>query len=119
LPDLATHSRIMFEIRVVGERWYLDAFARGATHRQALIFPDKLHPIGRWAHVAQTHDGRIYRSYVNGVLQGEAEFPFTPQGHGRSSVGTRINRVNYFQGAVHEARFTRRSLAPAGFTTPL
>jgi hypothetical protein len=38
-----------------------------------------------------------------------------PEGKGRASVGVRINRVNYFKGAVREARFTRRALQPEEF----
>jgi hypothetical protein len=30
-------------------------------------------------------------------------------------VGVRINKVNYFKGAVRLARFSRRALAPAEF----
>ena len=37
------------------------------------------------------------------------------QGPGRSSVGVRITKVNYFKGAVREARFTKRALTPAEF----
>jgi hypothetical protein len=33
--------------------------------------------------VAQTYDGKMYRSYVNGQLQGEAEIAFTPKGRAR------------------------------------
>jgi hypothetical protein len=112
-------SRIMFEIRVVEGGWYLDAFTRGPGYNQPLIFPDKLFPIGQWAQVAQSYDGRFYRSYVDGALQGEAEIRFTAQGEGHTSVGTRINRVNYFNGAVREARFTPRALTPAEFTSLL
>jgi Concanavalin A-like lectin/glucanases superfamily len=108
-------NRIMFEIRVVEGGWYLDAFTRGPGYNLPLIFPDKLHPIGEWAHVAQSYDGRSYRSFVNGVLQGEGEIAFVAQGPGRASVGTRINRVNYFNGAVREARFTPRALSPDAF----
>ena len=118
-PGAAPVSRIMFEIRVVEAGWYLDAFTRGPGYNQPLIFPDKLHPIGQWAHVAQSYDGRFYRSFVNGVLQGEAEINFMPQEAGHSSVGTRINRVNYFNGAVREARFTPAALVPQEFTSPL
>ena len=28
-----------------------------------------------------TYDGKTYRSYVNGVLEGESEVAFTPHGH--------------------------------------
>jgi hypothetical protein len=71
--------------------------------------------VGRWYHVAQTFDGSTFRSYVNGVLQGEATIPFTPQGEGAASLGARINRRNYFKGAIRLARFTTRALTPGEF----
>lgn len=112
-------TRIMFEIRVVEGGWYLDAFTKGEGYNKPLIDTTRLHPLGQWAHVAQTFDGTTYRAFVNGVLQAEAEIAFTPQGPGRSSVGTRINRVNYFTGAVREARFTPLALSPSQFTSPV
>ena len=112
-------TRIMFEIRVVQGGWYLDAFVKGEGYNKPLIDETKLHPLGQWAHVAQTFDGTTYRAFVNGVLQAEAQIAFTPQGPGRASVGTRINRVNHFNGAVREARFTPRALTPDQFTSPI
>lgn len=111
----ASGARFLFEIRVVEGGWYLDAFVAGPGYNKALIFPEKVYPLGRWYHVAQTFDGRTYRSYVNGELQGEAEIAFQPQGPGYSSVGTRINRRSWFDGAVFQARFVPRALAPAQF----
>ncbi len=108
-------TRLMFEIRVVGTAWYLDAFANGPGYKHTLVFPQTRYPIGHWYHVAQTFDGKTYRAYVDGILQGEAEIAFQPQGKGQSSAGTRINRRNYFHGAIRLARFTRRALAPAQF----
>lgn len=110
------NTRILFEIRVVENDWYLDAFMVGAGYKQALIVESKRFPVGRWYHVAQTFDGRIYRSYVDGVLQMEAVTPFAPQGPGRASAGVRMNRVNYFNGAIRGARFTRQALRPEAFT---
>lgn len=112
-PD--TTPRFLFEIRVIENQWYLDAFVGGPGYSKPLMFKDKLHPVGPWYHVAQTYDGRMYRSYVNGVLQGEAEIAFKPQGEGAASIGTRINRLNYFKGAVRQARFTPKALTPAEF----
>ena len=112
-PD--THARFLFEIRVVDKQWYLDAFVGGPGYNKPLMFKDKLHPLGQWYHVAQTFDGKTYRSYVNGALQGEADIGFKPQGEGAASVGTRINRLNYFQGAVRLARFSRTALTPDQF----
>jgi hypothetical protein len=114
-PVPPSGSRFLFEIRVVGDRWYLDTFVAGPGYRQALMFPEKAYPLGRWYHVAQVYDGRFYRAYVNGELQGEAEIAFTPQGAGYSSVGTRINRRDYFKGAVRAARFTPQALTPSAF----
>jgi hypothetical protein len=109
------NTRMLFEIRVLAEAWYLDAFATGAGYRQAMMATDKLFPVGKWYHVAQSFDGRMYRSFVNGALQMETEVPFTPQGPGRASVGARLNKVNYFHGAIREARFTHAALSPGEF----
>lgn len=109
------NPRFMFEIRVVKDQWYLDAFINSKAGNKALAFPEKLHPIGPWYAVAQTYDGKTYRSYVNGVLQGEADVPFTPHGPGHVMIGARMNHVNYFRGAVAEARFTDRALTPDQF----
>ncbi|MGH7018770.1 MAG: LamG-like jellyroll fold domain-containing protein [Brevundimonas sp.] len=109
-------TRFLFEIRVYDRQWCLDAFTKGPGYNQVLIFPDKLHPVGEWAHVAQTYDGVTYRSFVNGVLQGEAPLAFRPQGAGATSVGCRFNRVNYFNGAVRAAAFSRRALEPRAFS---
>lgn len=113
--DARQAARILFEIRVEGGEWYLDAFATGPGYKHTLIFPEKRYPVGRWYHVAQTFDGGTYRAYVNGVLQGEAPLAYTPQGPGRASVGMRVNRVNYFKGAIYEARFTPQALTPDEF----
>lgn len=108
------NGRFMFEIRVKDGNWYLDTFVNSKGGSQALIDPRKLHPLGRWYAVSQTYDGRFYRSYVDGVLQGEAQVAkFVPHGPGHVMVGTRMNHVNYFHGAVAQARFTDRALTPA------
>jgi hypothetical protein len=113
-----TNSRFLFEIRVVNEnQWYLDAFINGPGYNKALAFTNKVYPIGKWYHVAQVFDGKMYRSYVNGELQGEGEVAYKPQGPGRASVGVRMNKVNYFHGAVAKARFTPRALPVSEFMT--
>jgi hypothetical protein len=48
-------------------------------------------------------------------MQGEGELHMTPQGPGHSSIGTRINRRDFFKGAIFEARFTPRALEPEDF----
>lgn len=114
-----SRTRMLFEIRVVGQSWYLDAFMRGDGYNHTLIVPEKLFPVGRWYHVAQSYDGTTYRAYVNGVVQAEAVIAFTPQGPGSACVGMRMNKVNPFRGAVRQAAFTRgEALAPSRFVLP-
>lgn len=111
----AQSPRTLFEIRVVESAWYLDAFTTGPGYNKALAVPEKTFPVGRWYAVQQTFDGKIYRSYVNGVLQAEAELEYKPQGQGRTGLGMRINKATPFKGTIHSARFTPRALSVAEF----
>jgi hypothetical protein len=61
------------------------------------------------------YDGTTFSSYVDGVKQLDFPLEIAPLKAGRTSVGVRITLVNYFKGAIHSARFTRRALAPAEF----
>ena len=74
-----------------------------------------LHPLGAWYHVACVYDGKEFRNYVNGIQEGAASLYLAPHGPGHASVGMRINKVSYFKGAVHLARFTRKALSPSQF----
>jgi hypothetical protein len=111
------NPRFMFEVRVKDGGWYLDAFVNSKAGSKALIFPEKRHPLGQWYAVAQSYDGKTYRMYVNGVLEGEADVPFTPHGPGHVMVGVRINHVNWFKGSVAQARFTDAALPPSQLLT--
>ena len=110
-----TDTRFLFEIRVIGDQWCLDAFVHTPTVSKALMYRNILHPLDVWHHVAMVYDGQEFRSYVNGELQGKAAIHFEPEGRGHASVGVRINKVDYFKGSVREARFTPRALAPDQF----
>jgi hypothetical protein len=114
-PVKPNGPRFLFEIRVGKDGWYLDAFTTGPGYSSTLVAPAKVYPLNHWYHVAQTYDGHTYRSYVDGVLQAESPLAFVPQGPGYASVGTRINRRNYFHGATYAARFTPRALTPKDF----
>lgn len=115
LQESGTENRMLFEIRVVDGKWFLDSYLHSSRAQKALIDRNKLHPLGAWYHVASVFDGREFRNYVNGALNSAGNIPFAVQGAGRTSIGVRINRVNYFKGAIHLARFTRRALTPPEF----
>lgn len=111
-----TGNRMLFEIRIVKGQWCLDSFAQSAngSHR-TLLNCDALHELGKWYRVTAVYDGKMLRNYVGDEMQGEGEFDLVPQGQGHSSIGTRIDRRDYFKGAVFEARFTRRALKAEEF----
>lgn len=111
-------NRMLFEIRVAGDKWFLDSYAQSGSGSKALMNREALHPLGRWYHVASVYDGKEFRNYVDGVQENAAELRLTPHGPGRTAVGVRINKVFYFKGAVRLARFTRRALPPSEFLKP-
>ena len=110
-----TDNRMLFEIRIVKGQWCLDSFAETNGSRRTLLNCDDLHPLGQWYRVTAVYNGKTLRNYVGDEMQGEGELHMAPQGPGHASIGTRINRRDYFKGAVFEARFTPRALEPAEF----
>jgi hypothetical protein len=110
-----TLNRFLFEIRIMGETWFLDSFVMSATGSKTLFNSDHPHALGVWYHAAQVYDGHVYRNYINGVQENQGDLNFTPQSAGHASAGVRINRRDYFKGAIARARFTKGALTPAEF----
>jgi hypothetical protein len=110
-----TDTRVLFEIRVIGNQWALDAFVNTPRGSLTLLDRNRLHPLDSWYRVAMVYDGSELKSYVDGALEGKGPLQFSPQGPGHSSVGVRINRMYFFKGAVRKARFTPRVLNPQEF----
>jgi hypothetical protein len=112
---LDTRSRMLFELRIVNGQWCLDSYANSNGSLLALMNCNKLYPLGQWYRIAAVYDGKMLHSYVNGELQAEGELHFTPQGAGHTSIGTRIDKRDYFKGAMLMARMTPRALKPDEF----
>jgi hypothetical protein len=114
-----SNNRLLFETRLINGKWCLDSYAKSDVGAQTLIDRAKLHPVDQWMHAAMVYDGREFRHYVNGELQGKAEVNLTPHGEGRTSIGVRINKIDWFKGAIRLSRITRnRALDPAEFLKP-
>lgn len=114
-----SNNRLLLETRLINGKWCLDSYAKSDAGAQTLIDRSKLHPVDQWMHVAMVYDGREFRHYVNGELQGKAEVNLTPQGEGRTSIGVRINKIDWFKGAIRLSRITRgRALEPSAFLKP-
>ena len=94
LQETGSENRMLFEIRVAGDEWFLDSFNFSTTGTSTLMNRKSLHPLGEWYHVAAVYDGKRFSNYVNGVQDGAEEVALAPQGPGRTSVGVRINLVH-------------------------
>jgi len=115
LQEDGSQHRLLFETRLIEDRWCLDSFAATRTGSQTLIDRSKLHSLDEWHHVAMVYDGTEFRHYVDHQLQGAANVQLAPQGAGKTSLGVRINRIDYFQGSLGFAVFTRQALRPTSF----
>ncbi|MBB4858687.1 hypothetical protein HNO88_002013 [Novosphingobium chloroacetimidivorans] len=110
-----TNNRIMFELRSSPAGFFIDGYLKSRAGDVALAVPAKIHPNGAWYVLSQTYDGAVYRTYVDGVLQGEVTTPFLPQGPGNVGIGSRLNKESYFKGAIARLRFSERALSPREF----
>jgi len=115
MQENGSQHRYLFETRIIEKQWALDSFAATAAGSRPLMDTKLLHPADRWYHVAAVYDGKEYRNYVNGKLQVSAAVTLAPMGAGRTSVGVRINKVDYFKGAIRVSRMTKRALAVPEF----
>ena len=118
MQEDGTQSRRMFEIRIHGDKWCIDTVAVSAVagqpdSRAGIMLncdADHLFPIDRWYAVATTYDGKMLRTYVNGILQGESAVALRPLGKGGTSVGTRYTKRDFFTGDILSARFSPSAL---------
>lgn len=115
IQERAQDNRVLLEIRLTGDEWFLDSFIKSGDHKLTLYSENLKHKTGAWYHVALTFDGTTMRHFVDG--REEQSGPLTIQllGGGSTSIGVRMNRVFWFKGAVRKARFTPRALSPKEF----
>ena len=113
-----TDDRVMFETRLVENRdWFLDTFIMSGEQKIPLYAEHDLHPLNQWYHAAIVVDGKSFTHFVNGQKELSEPLDFEAMQAGKTSLGVRLNRVNWFKGAVRTARFTPRALSPEEFLT--
>jgi Concanavalin A-like lectin/glucanases superfamily len=121
LQDSNSQSRRMFEIRIVDNQWCLDTVGidvgHGTEQHGVTLVCDAahLHPLDRWYAIAATYDGKTLRGYVDGKKQGEIDVTLAPLPPGSTSVGTRIDKRDFFTGDIYAARFQPKVLSPEDF----
>ena len=108
-------DRVLLEIRLDGDQWFLDTFIKSGEHSRPLYAENFKHATGAWYHVALVFDGSIMRHYVDGREELSGPLEIAPLDAGKTSLGVRMNRVYWFKGAISRVRFTPRALTPKEF----
>jgi hypothetical protein len=109
-------ERVMVETRLTRDsQWYLDTYMKSGQTGQTLADTTILHPLNLWYHVAFVADDGKIETYVNGRKELEGQIPFSPFTLGQTSIGVRLNRVNWYKGSIYKIRITPAALAPNAF----
>ena len=115
IQEGANDNRVLLEIRLTGDEWFLDSFIKSGDQKLTLYSEKFKHKTDAWYHVALMFDGTTMRHFVDGREELSGPLTIQPLGDGRTSIGVRMNRVFWFKGAVRKARFTPRALGPREF----
>jgi len=115
LQEVEDH-RVLVETRLTPDgKWFLDTFLKSGESECTLYAEDFLHPVGEWFHAALVYEKGHMQHYVDGTRELGGEVQFLPMSGGQTSVGSRLNRVFWYKGAVRAIAATSRVLTPAEF----
>jgi hypothetical protein len=116
MQESESEQRVMFETRLVGnDRWFLDTFINSNEQKIPLYAIDDQHDTDLWYHAAIVVDEGTFSHFVNGEMELREALKYVAQATGRTSIGVRINKVNWFKGAIRTIRFTPRALPAEEF----
>ncbi|MCF6271252.1 MAG: LamG domain-containing protein [Melioribacteraceae bacterium] len=110
--------RVLIELRLAENNlWYLDTFIKSENSDFTLVDAKNLHPVGEWYHAALVYENGTAKHYVNGIEEFSGEVEYLPIIDGKTSIGTRMNKVSWFKGGIKKIRVTHKALTPAEFMT--
>jgi len=109
-------KRVLIETRLTdNNQWFLDTFIKSGQSDRTLFAKNYLHPINAWYHVALIFKAGIMRHYVNGIEEMSGRVDFEPHKTGKTSIGSRLNQVSWYKGAIRNVRITHQALSPEEF----
>lgn len=109
-------KRVLIEIRLEkGDLWFLDTYIKSDRSSCTLYSEDALHSVGEWYHAALVYKEGEMSHFVNGYREATGRVDFSPLGSGLTSIGSRLNRVCWFKGAIKRIQVTHRGLTPESF----
>lgn len=109
-------KRVLIEIRLEkGDLWFLDTYIKSDRSSCTLCSKDALHSVGQWYHAALVYKEGEMSHFVNGFREANGRVDFSPLGSGLTSIGSRLNRVSWFKGAIKRIQVTHQALTPKSF----
>ncbi|GAI35159.1 unnamed protein product, partial [marine sediment metagenome] len=76
------------------------------------------HPVGEWYHAALTYKDNTFRTFVNSTQEVSGNISFNEKlinEIGKTSIGGRMDRRNYYCGLIKTLKITRKALEPKDF----
>ena len=108
------NRRILMELRLNSKNeWYGDWFMKTEYNGNGLALIDSTltHPINVWATMSLVYKDEEMKGYINGKWQGAGVVNYLPIGeNGKTSIGTRMNKISWFKGTIREVRFIPRAI---------
>jgi len=104
--------RLMVELRLNGKgQWAMDTFLNSDKGSHPLLDMAYTHSCDEWHWACLVYDGHTMTNYVDGKKELSFDLPFSPMIEGQIAIGSRLNHVYWFKGAISEVQFDRRALA--------
>ena len=112
-------KRVMIELRVNDDdEMYLDGFIKTDSDDLTLVDITKTHPTEEWMHAAITFKDDTFKTFINGVKELEGILSYTDyilNETGQTSIGSRMNRKNWYSGLIKTLKFTHQEVTPENF----
>ena len=109
-------ERVMVETRLTKDSlWFLDTYMKSGQTGQTLADSTIVHRLNLWYHIAFVADDGKFETYVNGKKELEGQISFSPFSMGQTSIGARLNRVNWYKGSMVKIRITPAAVGPREF----
>jgi Concanavalin A-like lectin/glucanases superfamily len=103
--------RLMVELRLAGNKsWAMDTFLHSDKGDHPLLDMTYLHSADTWHWACLVYDGHTMTSYIDGIKELSFDLPFSLMREGRVAIGSRLNHVYWFKGAISVIEFDRRAL---------
>jgi Concanavalin A-like lectin/glucanases superfamily len=111
--------RLMVELRLLGTKdWAMDTFLHSDKGDHPLLDMSYLHTTDAWHWACLVYNGHTMMSYVDGIKELSFDLPFTVMREGRVAIGSRLNHVYWFKGAISLIEFNRRALMQSELNHP-